>query len=211
MVPLNYGAKRQVLPRQDGTLYQHASDPDGDRYTCYQRTMLSKPHFRLRSRGVIGLVALTLAVACVRPKAPTITPKSAQVRAVDATGVTLTVTFDVANPNRFPLIVHAVDGRFSLGGDAGIELGKAHAEPASNIPAEGTSTVSSEIAVGWTNLAALTPFILSPAAVPYRFDGSATLGGENLNLNLPFTVTGELTRAQLIGMGLSGLSSAGGR
>ena len=170
--------------------------------------MLSKPHFRLRSRGVIGLVALTLAVACVRPKAPTITPKSAQVRAVDATGVTLTVTFDVANPNRFPLVVHVVDGRFSLGG---VELGKAHAEPASNIPAEGTSTVSSEIAVGWTNLAALTPFILSPAAVPYRFDGSATLGGENLNLNLPFTVTGELTRAQLIGMGLSGLSSAAGR
>jgi len=178
--------------------------------------MHSKPHFRLRSWGIIfvlasTLVELTLVEACVRPKPPTITPKSAQVRAVDATGVTLMVTFDVVNPNRFPLMVHAVDGRFSVGGGAGVELGKAHAEPASNIPAEGTSTVSSEIAVGWTNLPALTPFILSPAAVPYRFDGSATLGGESLNLNLPFTVSGELTRAQLISVGFRGLSSAAGR
>ena len=120
--------------------------------------------------------------------------------------MTLAVTFDVANPNRFPLIVHAVDGRFSLGAGAGVELGKAHAEPASSIPAEGTSTVTSQIAVGWTNLPALTPFLLSPAAVPYRFDGSAILGGESLNLSLPFTLTGELTRAQLINAGLSGLS-----
>ena len=102
--------------------------------------------------------------------------------------MTLAVSFDVANPNRFPLIVHAVDGRFSLGAGAGVELGKAHAEPASSIPAEGTSTVTSQVAIGWTNLAALTPFMLSPAAVPYRFDGNATLGGESLNVKLPFTL-----------------------
>jgi LEA14-like dessication related protein len=151
--------------------------------------------------------ALGLATACERPKPPTIMPKSAQVLAVGGTGLTLAVTFDVANPNRFPLVVHAVDGRFSLGASgAGVELGKAHAEPASSIPARGTSTVTSQIAIAWTNLAALTPFLLSPAAVPYRFDGNATVGGESLNLSLPFTLSGELTRAQLLNAGLSGLS-----
>lgn len=169
------------------------------------------PHLPTRPWLLAAFAALALAPACAKPKPPTITPKSAQVLAVAGTGVTLAVTFDVANPNRFPLIVHAVDGRFSLGAGAGVELGKAHAEPGSSIPAEGTSTVTSEIAVGWTNLAALTPFMLSPAAVLYRFDGNATLGGESLNLNLPFTLTGELTRAQLINAGLSGLSQPPGR
>jgi len=153
-----------------------------------------------------ALAALTLVAACAKPKPPTITPKSAQVLAVTGRGVTLAVSFDVANPNRFPLIVHGVDGRFSLGAGAGVELGTAHAEPASSIPAQGTSTVNAEIGVAWTNLAALTPFLLSPAALPYRFDGNATLGGESLNLSLPFSLTGELTRAQLINAGLSGLS-----
>jgi LEA14-like dessication related protein len=152
------------------------------------------------------VAALTLTVACQKPKPPTITPKSAQVLAVSAKGLSLAVTFDVANPNRFPLIVHAVDGRFSLGAGAGVELGRAHAEPASSIPAEGASTVTSQIAIAWTNLGALTPFLLSPAAVPYRFDGNATLGGESLNVNLPFTLSGELSRAQLINAGMAGFS-----
>ena len=173
--------------------------------------MPSTPRYRLGLWLILGFVTLSLVQACAKPKPPTITPKSARVLAVGATGVTLAVSFDVANPNRFPLIVHAVDGRFSLGAGAGVELGKAHAEPASSIPAQGASTVTSEIAIGWTNLAALTPFMLSPAAVPYRFDGNATLGGESLNLNLPFTLTGELTRAQLINAGLSGLSQPAAR
>jgi len=159
-----------------------------------------------RSLRFVLLTGLSLTVACAKPKPPSITPKSAQVLSVGGTGLTLAVTFDVTNPNRFPLVVHAVDGRFSLGEGAGVELGKAHAEPASSIPAQGTSTVTSQIAIGWTNLAALTPFMLSPAAVPYRFEGNATLGGESLNVSLPFALTGELTRAQVIGVGLSGLT-----
>ena len=167
--------------------------------------MLAAP-FRTRSQHWAICVALTLGVACAKPKPPTITPKSAQVLSVGATGLNLAVTFDVQNPNRFPLSVRAVDGRFSLGAGAGVELGKAHAEPASSIPAEGTSSVTSQIAIAWTDLTALTPFLLSPAAVPYRFDGNATLGGESLNVSLPFTLNGELTRAQLINVGLSGLA-----
>jgi len=162
--------------------------------------------FGVSFRHFVLFASLLLTTACAKPKPPTITPKSAQVLSVGGTGLTLAVTFDVTNPNRFPLVVHAVDGRFSLGEGAGIELGKAHAQPASSIPAQGTSTVTSQIAVGWTNLTALTPFMLSPAAVPYRFEGNATLGGKSLNVSLPFILSGELTRAQMIGVGLSGLT-----
>ena len=149
--------------------------------------------------------ALLLATACAKPKPPTVTPKSAQVLAVSPAGIQLAVAFDVTNPNRFPLIVHSVDGHFAVGQGAGTELGTAHAEPSASIPAEASSTVTSTVAVGWTNLAALMPFALSPGAVPYTFSGSASLGGSELNVSVPFTLTGELTRAQLISVGLAGL------
>lgn len=149
--------------------------------------------------------ALTGLGACAKPKPPIVTPKSAQVLAVAPGGVQLAVAFEVTNPNRFPLIVHSVDGHFAVGAGAGTELGTAHAEPATSIAAEATSTVTSTVAVGWTNLAALMPFALSAGAVPYTFTGSASLGGSELNVSVPFTLTGELTRAQLISVGMAGL------
>ena len=154
------------------------------------------------------VVAITLAgsIGCSKPQPPTITPKSAQVVAVGPTGVQLVVALDVSNPNDFPIVAQAVDGHLLLGAGDGIELGQAHAVPTSSIPAQGTSTVTSQLSVTWSSLAALAPFMLSPAAVPYHFNGTVTLGGEHLNLSLPFTLNGELTRAQLINAGLSGFA-----
>jgi len=150
------------------------------------------------------LAALTL-TACSKPKPPTIIPIRAEVVRVGPAGVQLAVTFDVTNQNSFPLVARTVDGRFLLGA-GGAELGRAHAEPFTSIPAGGTSTVSSDLAVNWTNLAALAPFLLSPAPVPYQFNGNATLGGDTLNVTLPFTLSGELTREQLLSAGLNGLA-----
>jgi LEA14-like dessication related protein len=158
---------------------------------------------------LVLLVVVLTAVACNRPLPPTVTPKSARVLAVGPSGVQLAVTLDVTNPNPFPLFVRAVDGSLLLGAGAGAELGTEHTELASGIPASSTTSVTSELTVNWTNLAALTPFALSPAAVPYRFDGRASVGGDGLNVSLPFTLTGELSRAQLISAGLSGLSLPG--
>ena len=156
------------------------------------------------ARTLVVTSALALASACAKPKPPTITPKSARVQSISPHGVELAVEFDVTNPNRFPLIVHSVDGHFSVGAGTGTELGTAHAEPSASISAQATSSVTSTVAVGWTNLAALAPFALSPGAVPYTFTGSAAVGGSELNVTIPFTVTGELTRAQLLSIGLAG-------
>ena len=163
------------------------------------------PSVRLTFDSQLFSVLAVALAACSRPKPPTIAPKSATVVAVSPVGVQLAVTFDVTNPNGFPLLARAVDGRFVLGSGSGVELGKAHTVLASSIPAESTSSVTSQLVVSWTSLAALAPFMLSPAPVPYRFDGTASVGGERLNADVPFTVTGELTRAQLIDTGLAGL------
>ncbi len=109
--------------------------------------MHATPYFETARWLRPAFAALILTTACAKPKPPTLSPKTAQVLSVGGTGVTLAVTFEVQNPNRFPLIVHAVDGRFSLGAGAGVELGQAHAEPASSIPAEGSSTVTSQVGI----------------------------------------------------------------
>lgn len=163
------------------------------------------PKSARRQRLTIAL-ALCFTCACAKPTPPLITPKTARVQAVSESGVQLALSFDVTNPNGFPLLVRAVDGRLLLGAGSGAELGNAHADLSSSIPAHGNSLVASVLTVGWTNLAALAPFMLSPAAVPYRFEGTATVGGERLNVNLPFVLSGELTRDQVISAGLNGLS-----
>jgi len=159
--------------------------------------------------GFILVAAALLLPACSKPQPPTISPKAVRVATVGPLGIGLTVELDVTNPNAFPLVARSVDGTFAIGPGAGTELGHGHADPASSIPANGTATVSSELAVSWTNLAALAPFALSPAPVPYRFNGTATIGGEKLNVSVPFVLSGELTREQVLNAGLGGLGLPG--
>lgn len=156
----------------------------------------------MKLRHAVALVGLVLA-SCSKPDVPKITPRSARVTSVDAKGMGLSVELDVQNTNRFPLIVRTVSGQLELG--SGAELGQARAEPKTTIPAKGSVLVTSELTVSWTNVAALAPFALTNKPVPYAFKGVANLGGEKINFDVPFTVKGELTRDQVIQIGLRGL------
>jgi LEA14-like dessication related protein len=154
--------------------------------------------------SAVWVAGVVLAAACSKPEPPKVTPKSARVSSIDARGLALTVELDVYNPNRFPLIAKSVSGSLEVG--EGVELGRARSEPQGAIPANASSTVSSELVVSWTNAAALAPYALSNKPVPYTFKGLATIGGEKLNVDVPFTIKGELTRDQVLSIGLRGLS-----
>jgi LEA14-like dessication related protein len=149
------------------------------------------------------LLAGWLATGCAKPQPPQVTARSARVTATAPTGVELSVELDVHNPNAFPLLVESVDGTLAIAD--GPELGRGTARPSSNIPAQGSSAVTSQLTIPWTNLAALAPFALSAAPVPYTFTGRARVGGKRLNVEVPFTLRGELTREQLLQIGLQGL------
>jgi LEA14-like dessication related protein len=151
--------------------------------------------------------ALLSASGCSKPEPPRITPQAAQVKSVDPAGIVLTLDLDVYNPNSFPLIARSVSGSVEIG--EGVELGRGNAQPGISIAAKSSSLVSSELTVAWTNAAALAPLALSPKPVPYTFRGVATIGGEKLNVDVPFVVKGELTRAQVVQAGLRGLGNMG--
>ena len=159
-------------------------------------------------RAAALLIAGALALgACSKPKSPEVTPRSARVTSVDARGLGLTLELDVRNPNDFPLVARAVSGVLEVGN--GVELGRARAEPKSSIPAGGSSPVTSQLLVSWTNATAVAPFALTNKPVPYTFRGTATIGGEKLNVDVPFSVKGELTRDHVLQIGLRGLGPTG--
>jgi LEA14-like dessication related protein len=155
-----------------------------------------------RARSLVLALVLCALTACARPKPPTVTPTVARVVAVSNRGVDLEVTLAVHNPNGFALSARAVAGTLFLDGQT--KLGTGQATPQESIPARGSAEVRSQVQVAWESLPSLQKF-LGREQVPYDFKGSVTLGGEALDITLPFELKGTLTRDQLLQAGLRGL------
>lgn len=154
-------------------------------------------------RSAALFLPLVLATACAKPEPPKITPVSMKVTSVTPLAIGMALELDVENRNSFPLMVRQVSGNMKIG--AGVAVGSAQSEPNGTIPAKGTARVPAQLSVGWTNLAALMPLATSNKPVPYTFDGVAKVGSEKLNVDVPFTVKGELTQQQVLQAGLRGL------
>jgi LEA14-like dessication related protein len=152
----------------------------------------------------LALAALALA-GCSKPEPPTVRPVSVRTTAVSPARLTLGVELDVYNPNSFALAVSNVSGVLEL--LDGAPLGTAQAAPQVPLPAQASSLVKLQLDVPWQNLAALTPFALSGADVPYRFRGTARMGGERLNADVAFVLEDKLTRNQVVELGLRGLGA----
>jgi LEA14-like dessication related protein len=153
----------------------------------------------------LATVALALAAGCSKPKPPTLTPRSAQVSAIKPESVELSLVLAAHNPNSFPIVVNAVSGSFEL--QDGTALGSAESASSFTIPGEGDQDLSATLDVRFSSLAALAPYALAAKAVPYRLRGSARIGGENLNVEVPFTIDGQLTPEQVMAAGLRGAAN----
>ena len=152
---------------------------------------------RLACAGLLAVLS-----ACATPRSPTVTPQVVRVATVSLRGLDLDVELRVDNPNTYALAVEEVNGTLFLGN--GQRLGRSSSKPQHSIPASGSSTLQSRLHVDWENMSALMPF-MSAEAVPYQFRGDVALGNDSFHLTLPFTLDGQLTRAQLLQAGLRGL------
>lgn len=160
---------------------------------------------RQRARLVLTFLVLcgsSLAVACSKPKPPELTPRSAQVSAVRPDGVELELVLDARNPNSFPLVCSSVTASFEL--QNGTPLGSGSTAQAFTIPAEGGAPITAQLNVRWTSFSALAPYALARQPVPYRLRGTARLGGEHLNVDVPFSIDGQLSEQQVVAAGLRG-------
>ena len=154
-------------------------------------------------KTTILLAATALAtLACSKPKPVEVTPRSVQVTTLRAQGLQLALVLDVRNPNGFAIRASDVKGTLSL--QDGTELGRGSAADTVTVLAEQTAAVPTNLEMSWTNLAALAPYALSPQPLPYKIHGSARIGGEHLNVEVPFDIAGQLTREQVLQAGMRG-------
>jgi LEA14-like dessication related protein len=151
------------------------------------------------------IFACALLVACWKPKPIEVTPQSVQLASISPDGVGLTVVLNVKNPNGFGITASEVNAIVEL--QDGSELGRGSATPAFTIPAEGSVAVPTTLSTRWTNVALLAPYALSAKPLPYRLRGTARIGGESLNVEVPFTISGQLTPEQVIAAGMRGATS----
>ena len=97
----------------------------------------------------------------------------------------MAVELDVYNPNSFPILVQNVTGTFELGN--GSSSATVASQRKARFPRRARQCCKSARR-DWTNVAALAPFALSPAPVPFTFRGVAAIGGERFNVDVPFTI-----------------------
>jgi LEA14-like dessication related protein len=151
----------------------------------------------------LGLVAL--AVGCSKPQPPTLTPRSAQVSAINPDGVQLALVLGAHNPNGFPIVAGGVSGAFEL--QDGTPLGTAQSTESFTIPSEGDQDLNATLNVRFQSLSVLAPYALAAKPVPYRVRGSARIGSEHLNVDVPFSIDGVLTPQQVLAAGLHGAAN----
>jgi LEA14-like dessication related protein len=153
----------------------------------------SRAGSRLAAGFAVALIAT--AAACSKPQPPQLTPKEAKVTAVDISGFDMRVKMEAFNPNAVDLSVRSVVAHVVVDGNQ--DLGTVTSSTVVNLPANARTVIDVPMNVKWTNVGVVASLAAAKKPVGYTVDGTATVGGERLNVDIPFKVTGTITPEQL--------------
>lgn len=142
-------------------------------------------------------LVLVVALACSKPQQPQLTPKEVTVTAVDLSGFDMRVKMDAYNPNGFDLAIRSVVAHVVVDGNQ--DLGTVTSSQPVTLPAGARSTIDVPMTAKWKNLEGIATLAGAKKSVPYTVDGTATVGGERLNVDVPFKLSGTMTPEQLQG------------
>lgn len=164
----------------------------------------------MRRRAWVLLAVLGFAgVGCSKPKPPELKPRSVQVSAITPESVELAVVLDARNPNAFPILASSVTASITL--QDGTPLGSGSSTEPISISGNSTQPITAKLAVRFSSASALLPYAMAMRPLPYRLNGSARIGGEHLNVDVPFTIDGVLTPQQVALAGLRGATNLMGK
>lgn len=164
-------------------------------------------------RRFAAVIALALGVgafapACSKPQPPQLTPKEAKITSIDVSGFDMRVKMDAFNPNGFDLSVRNVVAHVVVDGNQ--DLGTVTASQVINLPANAHTLIDVPMNVKWKGLGGLAQIAAAKRPVPYTVDGTANVGGERLNVDVPFKLQGTITSAELQAATLKSLQNIPG-
>lgn len=159
------------------------------------------------ARTVLLASILVVSAACSKPEPPTLVPKEAAVSTVTANGVALVVKVDARNPNRIPLATRAVTAKVRV--DGKYDLASVTMDKPIELAPNATTPIDVPMQMTWTDAQILGSLVAANRTIPFTVEGTMAIGGERLNVDVPFRIDGTLTREQLIEAGLRSLKIPG--
>ncbi|WP_394821712.1 LEA type 2 family protein [Pendulispora albinea] len=150
---------------------------------------------RTLALGAFLAVAALPLLGCSKPQPPQITVIDAKVTGIDLAGLTVDVHAEAVNPNKFPLMLQSVTGSATL--DGKYELGAVTVTKPVTLPAGERTAISAPLTMKWQNVTTLASLVAGAESIPFTVKGDAAIGGEKLQVSVPFQVQGTLTRAQI--------------
>lgn len=151
----------------------------------------------------LAAVSLLVSSSGCAPDPPTLVPKSAEVTSVGPQGLGVIVHIEATNPNRIELSAQSMTAKATLGGKW--ELGTVTIAKPIVLPSHTPTMIDVPMTLPWSDLKTIAAVASAPGLVPYKIDGTVAVGGERLNVNLPFSMTGTLSRDQVIGAALKSI------
>lgn len=155
----------------------------------------------MRSLSRVLLVTFVLVcigafiAACSKPQPPQLTPKEAKITSVDIAGFDMRVKMEAFNPNSVELSVRTVVAHVIVDGTQ--DLGTVTSAQPFSLPPNVRTVIDVPLTVKWKSVGSLAQIAAAKRPVPYTVDGTATIGGESLNIDVPFKLQGTLTPEQL--------------
>lgn len=153
--------------------------------------------------ALVVFLAFALLAACEKPQPPHVTPKEARVTAVTPRGIEVLVKVEATNPNSFPVTAQRFSGKAKLEGTH--EFASVSVAKQVTLPPNTPTLIDVPLSIPWTDAPYLGTLLQHPHPVPYVVDGTVAIGGEKLNVDVPFTVSGTITVEQLATAAIRGL------
>jgi LEA14-like dessication related protein len=158
-----------------------------------------------RHLAPLALVAL---LACEKPSPPTIVPKEARVAAVSPAGIDILLKVEATNPNKYALSAQSVTGKAKL--DGKWDLGTVTINKPIALPPATPTMIDVPMTLPWTDVRALGALAAAKRPVPYSVEGTVTIGGDKLNVALPFAMTGTIAHEQIAAAAMKGIPTLPG-
>jgi hypothetical protein len=142
------------------------------------------------------LVCIIIGAGCSRPKPPTITPEKVVVTSIGPAGIDVLVNLGVENSNSSDLAGRSVTAKVVLDGKH--DLGTVSVPREFHLPAGKRTELAVPMSVAWKEFSALLSLAGAPRNIPFDVDGSVSIGGDLLHVDVPFHISGVLTHEQLV-------------
>jgi LEA14-like dessication related protein len=148
-------------------------------------------------RALLLGAALVLAVACSKPMPPILVPLRAVVTDVSPAGIGIELTLEATNPNSVDLAAGNVKAHAML--DNHIEIGVATVEQRVTLPANQTTELKVSVSIPWSDVVSLLALNLDARrSIPYSVEGTLSLGGELVAVEVPFGLRGSVSHDQIV-------------